>query len=108
MQSTTSQKLSEDSFWWPSPEAFKDLEVSDIEEGWQLSAPDDTELAEWLNYWGQDKEHHALFETVLVRALNEHANFVLDHLEQHGKTEITDGRQSNSEQAENECTGAVA
>jgi hypothetical protein len=108
MQSTTSQKLSEDSFWWPSPEAFEVLEVSDIEDGWQLSAPDDTELAEWLNYWNQDEDHHAIFQTIFVRALTEHANFVLDDLEQHGKTEITDGSQSNPEQAENERTGSVA
>jgi len=109
MQSTTSPKLSEDSFWWPHPDAFNDLTVSDIDDGWQLSAPDDTELAAWINYWSQDEEHHALFQTVFVRALTEHANFVLDSLEeQHGKAEITDGRQCNPEQAEDELAGPVA
>jgi hypothetical protein len=91
-------------FWWPSPEAFNDLEVTDIDEGWQLSAPDDTELAEWINYWSQSEEHHALFQRVFVKALTDHANFVLDDLENHGEDEVLpDGSQSNSEQAEDEC-----
>jgi hypothetical protein len=105
MQSTTSRKLTEGEFWWPHPDAFNDLEVTDIEDGWQLSAPDDTELAAWLNYWGQDEEHHAIFQTIFVRALTEHANLVLDDLEQHGETEITDGCQSDREQAEVHCSG---
>jgi hypothetical protein len=108
MQSTTSPKLSEDSFWWPHPDAFNDLTVSDIDDGWQLSAPDDTELAAWINYWNQDEEHHALFQTVFVRALTEHANLILNTDEQHGETEITDGRQCDPEQAEDVGAGQVA
>lgn len=98
MQSTTSQKLSDDSFWWPSPDAFSDLTVTDSEDGWELSAPNDTELAAWLNHWNQDEERHALFQTVFVRALTEHANLVLNTNEQHGEAEITDGNTGNSEQ----------
>lgn len=90
MTELPSQLRTEDSFWWPSPTAFDVLEVTDIEEGFQLSAPDGTELAEWLNHWNQDEEHHKLFEKVFVKALTEHANLILDTLEQHGKTEITD------------------
>jgi len=105
MQSTTSQKLSDSSFWWPSLDAFNDLTVTDIDDGWELSAPDDTELAGWLNYWNQDEEHHALFQTVFVRALTKHANFVLNTHEQHGETEIIGGCPSNSKQTENECSG---
>ena len=41
--------------WWPSPEAFDDLTVTDAEDGWTFSAPDDTELAGWLAYWNQDE-----------------------------------------------------
>jgi len=104
MQSTTSQKLFEDTFWWPSPEAFEVLEVTDIEDGWQLSAPDGTELAEWLNYWNQDEEHHALFETTFVKSLTEHANFVLDDLEQHGKDEVTDQSESDCSSSEENGT----
>ena len=108
MQSTTSQKLSDDSFWWPSPDAFSDLTVTDIEDGWQLSAPDETELGIWLAYWNQDEEHHDLFQDIFVRTLTEHANFVLNTNEQHGEAEITDGRQCDPEQAEDELPGAVA
>jgi predicted lipoprotein len=91
--------------WWPSPEAFEDLEVTDIEEGWQLSAPDDTELAEWLNFWSQDEEHHAFFEKAFLAVLTNHANFILD---QHGKAEdLPDGRQGNPEQAEDERSGML-
>lgn len=92
--------------WWPSPEAFEDLEVTDIEDGWQLSAPDDTELADWLNYWSQDKEHHEFFQTVFVKALTEHANFVIDDLEQNGKSQdLTDRLDANSKQAEDVSAG---
>ena len=89
--------------WWPSPEAFEDLEVTDIETGWQLSAPDGTELADWLSYWSQDEEHHVFFEKAFLEVLTNHANFILD---QHGKAEdLPDGRQGNPEQAEDECPG---
>ena len=98
MQSTTSQKLSDDSFWWPSPDAFSDLTVTDTDDGWELSAPDETELAVWLAHWNQDEDHHALFQDIFVRALTEHANLVLNTNEQHGEAEITDGNTGNSEQ----------
>jgi hypothetical protein len=77
--------------WWPSPEAFEDLTVTDIDTGWQLSAPDDTELAEWLNYWSQDEEHHAFFEKAFLEVLTNHANFILD---QNGKAEVQPDEQS--------------
>lgn len=93
--------------WWPSPEAFEDLTITDIETGGQLSAPDDTELAEWLDYWSQDEEHHEFFQMVFVKALTEHANFVLDSLEQNGENEVLpDGSQSDREQAEDVGPGS--
>lgn len=93
-------------WWWPSPEAFDDLTVTDTEEGWELSAPDDSELAEWFSYWNQSEEHHALFQTVFVKSLTDHANFVLDSLEQNGENEILpDGGQSDREQAEVHSAG---
>ena len=92
-------------WWWPSPEAFNDLTVTDIEDDWQLSAPDDTELAEWLSYWSQDEEHHAFFQEAFLRVLTEHANSILN---QHGENEVVpDGGQGNREQAEDECTGSL-
>ena len=94
--------------WWPSPEAFEDLTVTDIETGWQLSAPDDTELAEWLTYWSQDEEHHEFFQTVFVKALTEYANLVIDDLEQNGKTQVQlDEQSSNREQAQEVSPGAL-
>lgn len=81
-------------WWWPSPEAFDDLTVTETKTGWQLSAPDETELAEWLGYWNQSEEHHALFQTVFVKALTDHANFVLENLEKNGKAEIQSDEQS--------------
>lgn len=80
-------------WWWPSPGAFDDLTVTDTEEGWELSAPDDSELAEWFNYWNQSEEHHALFQTVFVKAMTNHANFVLENLEKNGKAEIQSDEQ---------------
>jgi len=95
-------------WWWPSAEAFNDLEVTDIEDGWQLSAPDDTELSEWLGYWSQDEEHHSLFQTVFLKALTDHANLVLNDLEKNGKDEvIPDGRQGDREQAEEHLAGEL-
>ena len=94
----------ESEWWWPHPDAFNDLEVTDIEEGWQLSAPDDTELAEWLSYWSQDEEHHALFQKVFLKALTDHAEFVLNDLETNGKNEdVPVGGHTDPEQAEDEC-----
>lgn len=84
----TPEPLPVTEWWWPSPEAFDDLTVTETETGWQLSAPDETELAEWLGYWNQSEKHHTLFQTVFVKALTDHANFVLENLEKNGKAEI--------------------
>jgi hypothetical protein len=108
MQLTDSPRPIESEWWWPSPEAFDDLEVTDIEEGWQLSAPDNSEMGDWLNYWSQSEEHHTLFEKVFIRALTDHANTVLNQLEQHGETEnLPHGCQSNREQTQEECPGLL-
>jgi hypothetical protein len=93
-------------FWWPSPDSFNDLEVSDIEEGWKLSAPDGTELSEWLNYWNQSEEHHELFQAVFLKALTDHANLVIDDFEQNGKNQdLPDRNEPDSEQAEDVSAG---
>ena len=96
----------ESEWWWPSPGSFDDLEVSETEEGWMLSAPDNTELSEWLTYWNQSEEHHKLFQTVFLKAMTDHANLVLDNFEQNGKTEnLADGQQTDREQAEDVSSG---
>ncbi len=67
MQSTTSPKPIE--FWWPSPEAFDELIVEDTEGGFTLEAPDDSECGEWLGFWNQSEERHALFEKEFINTL---------------------------------------
>ena len=100
MQSTDSQTLTDSDWWWPSPDAFHDLEVSENETGWELSAPDNTELSEWLAYWSQSEEHHEMFQTVFVAALTKHADFVIDDLEKNGQDEnLPDRGHTDSEQA---------
>ena len=92
-------------WWWPSPESFDDLTVTDTESGWELSAPDDSELAEWLTYWNQSEEHHALFQTVFLQTLTDYAELVLEN---YGKTEaIPDEQSAHREQTENDVPGAL-
>ena len=89
--------------WWPSPEAFEDLTVEDAEEGYTLSAPDNTLCAEWLAYWNQDEAHHEVFEKEFIGALINHADVVL---EAHGQTEaVTDEQGSDREETEEVGTG---
>lgn len=92
-----SEKLTDLTMWWPSPEALNDLTITDIDNGWQLSAPDDTELASWLNYWDQDEEHQEFFNVEFVSALLSH----LERIETHGKNEdLPLGVQCDREQAQ--------
>ena len=101
MQSTNLEKPIE--FWWPHPDAFQDLTVEDAEHGYDLSAPDNTECAEWLAFWDQDEEHHKVFEDEFIRVLTDHANKTL---EEHGENEnIPERGQTDSEQAQDVGTG---
>ena len=93
----------------PSPESFDDLTVTDTETGWELSAPDDTELAEWLSYWSQDEEHHAFFERTFHSILAYHAETVLSNLETNGKNEdVPVGGHTDPEQAEEHLAGELS
>jgi hypothetical protein len=90
--------------WWPSPEAFEDLTVEDAEHGFDLSAPDGTECAEWLAYWDQDETHHKVFEEEFTKILSDYANKILDT---NGKDEeLPDGGQEDRIQAQNDQPGA--
>jgi hypothetical protein len=103
MQSTNSEKPIE--FWWPHPDAFEDLTVEDAENGFTLSAPDDTECAEWLSYWDQDEAHHKIFEDEFIRVLTDQANKTL---ETHGENEVLPvGSQSDREQTQDVGTGSL-
>jgi len=106
MQSTTSEKPTELVMWWPDPSALDDLTVEDAEHGWDLSAPDGTECADWLGYWSQDEEHHKFFEQEFVKILIEHAERTL---EQHGENQVQSDRQDDHrEQAEENSAGSVS
>lgn len=92
--------------WWPNPDSLLDLEVTDNDEGWLLSAPDGSELAAWIGYWNQSEEHHQFFEKEFLRSLLEHAKFTL---EQHGQSqEQPDGQNSNRVETEEVGAGSVA
>ena len=92
--------------WWPSPESFGDLTVTDTDNGWDLEAPDDTELGEWLAFWNQDEAHHRVFNTAFVTMLTEYA---LKNLEQHGKTEaVSDRTETDPVQTEEHFTRELA
>lgn len=68
--------------WWPSPEAFDDLNIEDTDFGFSLSAPDGTECAEWLNYWNQSEDHEKTFGAEFMKAILDFVNL----------TENTDGQ----------------
>jgi hypothetical protein len=90
--------------WWPSPSAFDDLTVEDAENGFDLSAPDDTECGEWLAFWAQDEAHHKIFEDEFIEVLRNYANKAL---ETHGKDEdLPDGENSDSVQTEDVGPGS--
>jgi hypothetical protein len=91
--------------WWPSPDLLDDLSLTEAEEGWLLSAPNDTELAEWLNYWNQDEEHQKFFNEAFVALLLNHLDRIED---KHGENEVLpDGSQSDREQAQDVSTGSL-
>lgn len=90
--------------WWPHPDSFSDLTVEDTDNGYSLSAPDDTECAAWLSYWSQDEEHHVFFEQEFIKVLFNH----IKTLENDGETQSNPvGRQSDSEQTENVSAGSL-
>ena len=60
--------------WWPHQDAFDALTVTDTEEGFELSAPDGSECALWLEYFNFTEELHKEFETAFVQMLREAAN----------------------------------
>jgi hypothetical protein len=77
--------------WWPSPEAIESLFVEDAENGFILSAPDNTECGAWLQYWNQTEEHQKIFEEAFVEMLRSYLN-KLDN--ENGKTEAISDQQS--------------
>jgi len=63
--------------WFPHPDACDDLTITDTETGFQLSAPDGSECAIWLEYFNRTEELHEEFETFFVEMLREAADRAL-------------------------------
>jgi hypothetical protein len=57
--------------WWPHLDALDDLTITDTETGFQLSAPNGSECAVWLEYFNRTEELHEEFETSFVEMLRE-------------------------------------
>ena len=79
-----SEKPTDLEMWWPSPEALKDLQVEDSDEGFTLSAPDGTDCAVWLNYWSCSEEHQKVFNEAFTDMLQAYL-YTLEN--QHGENE---------------------
>jgi len=69
MQSTNSPKPTD--FWWLSLKAFDDITVEDTEEGFALTAPDESEAGKWLAHYNSTKELHAQFTEEITKALRD-------------------------------------
>lgn len=79
-----SEKPTDLEMWWPSPEALKDLQVEDSEEGFTLSAPGGTDCAVWLNYWSCSEEHQEVFNEAFTNMLQAYIHTLEN---QHGEDE---------------------
>lgn len=68
--------------WWPHPSAFDDLTVEETENGFEFSAPDGTECADWLAYFSETPERKAVWEAEVLRSITE---LILHHENGQGK-----------------------
>lgn len=57
--------------WWPHPSAFDDLTVEETENGFEFSAPEGTECADWLAYFSETPERRAVWEAEVLRSITE-------------------------------------
>jgi hypothetical protein len=93
-------------FWWPTPSAFDDLVVEENEQGFTLSAPDDTECGEWLAHWNQSEEHQEIFNQAFTDVLMDHIKTLET---ENGKTEAISDEQSNHRgETEENCAGVLS
>jgi hypothetical protein len=58
-------------FWWPHPDSFSELTVKDSEDGWELSAPDESEVGDWISYYSSTEELKTQFNHEFLKALVE-------------------------------------
>jgi len=92
--------------WWPAPDAFQDLSVEDSEEGFTLSAPDDSECAAWLNYYNQTEELREKFNQAFTQVLTDYLNQLT---EQNGSPleDSLGNEDARSGQTEEDSAGSV-
>ena len=83
-----------DLFWWPDIKSLEDLEVTDTEEGFLLTAPDQTLCSEWLAYWAETPERQTVFSREFLKTLLEHANKIL---EQQGESTLLEQQNDSSD-----------
>ena len=107
-QSQSSPGYNPTEIWWPHPSAIDDLVVDWISEEdgsatIQLSAPDDTECADWLNYFNETEERKAAFGREFIRALLDQIK-----LENNGKSKgIPDEQSGDHPRGEEDRAGTV-
>ena len=73
MQSISSPKPTD--FWWPHPDSFSEIVVEDTEEGFTLSAPDESEAGQWLAHYNSTEELHAQFNQEFTKVLMNHLEY---------------------------------
>jgi len=56
---------------WPTPESFKDLTILELPNGggFEFSAPEGTECANWLNHYNQTEELKKEFCKLIINAI---------------------------------------
>lgn len=93
--------------WWPSPEALDDLTVEDSEEGFSLSAPDNTECAAWLAYYNQTEELREQFNREFLAAITDYVKTLNLTNEDGSPLEDSFRGEDHPVQAEEDAAGTV-
>jgi len=88
--------------WWPHPSALDDLTVEETEEGFTLSAPDDTECAAWLSYFNQSEERREVFERAFEGVIHD----FLEKLKHVEAETVTDQPSGGGVETETDVSGA--
>lgn len=84
------------SVWYPSQKAFEELTITETEEGFEFSAPDESECAKWLAYYNSTEELQEEFSAEIIKALENY----LDKAENGSSQQDTQRNSEDREQAE--------
>lgn len=74
--------------WYPN--SLDELTVTETEDGFEFSAPPETECAEWLGYYNSTEELREEFNAEIIKAIEAH----ITSFEQSGSTEQSAERTS--------------